>query len=104
MMKGYRWTGERIARLGFLVGLGWDSKRIAADPIIKSAQNNVYRQVHRFGLSFLAADMMSPLIKSVHFELAAAKRGLTQEALGRLLLVQIAAEPTLIDNILDDGK
>jgi hypothetical protein len=28
-----RWTGERIARLGFLLGLGWDAKRIAQDPI-----------------------------------------------------------------------
>jgi hypothetical protein len=24
-----RWTGERIARLGFLLGLGWDAKRPA---------------------------------------------------------------------------
>ena len=39
-----RWTGERIARLGFLLGLGWDAKRIAEDPIISSTPNNVHRQ------------------------------------------------------------
>ena len=31
-----RWTGERIARRGFRLGLGWDAKRIAEDPIIAS--------------------------------------------------------------------
>ena len=49
------WTGERIARLGFLLGLGWDAKRIAEDPIIASTPNNVHRQVQRFGLGFRAA-------------------------------------------------
>jgi len=50
-----RWTGERIARLGFLLGLGWDAKRIAEDPIISSTPNNVHRQAQRFGLAFRAA-------------------------------------------------
>src|SRR5919197_2630100 len=50
-----RWTGERIARLGFLLGLGWDAKRIAEDPIIASTPNNVHRQAQRVGLAFRAA-------------------------------------------------
>jgi hypothetical protein len=37
------WTGERIAR-GFFLGLGWDAKRVAEDPIIASTPNNVFRQ------------------------------------------------------------
>ena len=45
-----RWTGERIARLGFLLGLGWDAKRIAEDPIISSTPNNVHRQAQRLSL------------------------------------------------------
>jgi hypothetical protein len=49
------WTGERIGRLGFLLGLGWDAKRVAEDPIIASTQNNVHRQAQRFGLGFRAA-------------------------------------------------
>lgn len=38
-----------------------------------------------------------------HFEAAAAKRSLTREAMIRLLLLEIAADPSLLDNILDDG-
>jgi hypothetical protein len=26
-----RWTGERIARLGFLLGMGWDARRLDAE-------------------------------------------------------------------------
>ena len=40
---------------GFLLGLGWDAKRIANDPIIASTPNNVHRQAQRFGLAFRAA-------------------------------------------------
>ena len=45
------WTGERIARLGFLAGQGWSAKKIALDPLICSTANNVYRQAHRFGIA-----------------------------------------------------
>ena len=100
------WTGERIARLGFLMGLGWDAVRIARDPIIASTHNNVHQQAMRYGLAFRTAAAMSwplPLEAAIRFEAAAAKRGLTREALIRLLLLEIAADPNLIDNILDDG-
>jgi hypothetical protein len=102
-----RWTGERIARLGFLLGLGWDAKRIAEDPIIASTPNNVHRQAQRFGLAFRAAAAAVPLRltpeAAQHFDAAGAKRGLTREAVIRLLLLEVAAEPNLIENILDDG-
>ncbi len=102
-----RWTGERIARLGFLLGLGWDAKRIAEDPIIASTQNNVHRQAQRFGLGFRAAaaamSLQLPPDAASHFETAALKRGLTRDAMIRNLLVEVAADPNLLDNILDDG-
>ena len=102
-----RWTGERIARLGFLLGLGWDAKHIAEDPIINSTPNNVHRQAQRFGLAFRAAAaamwLRLPPDASSRFELAAEKRSMTREAMIRLLLLQVASEPHLIDNILDDG-
>ena len=102
-----RWTGERIARLGFLLGLGWDAKRIAEDPIIGSTPNNVHRQAQRFGLAFRAAaaamSLRLPPDAATPFEQAAAKRGLTREAMIRLLLLEVASDPNLIDNILDDG-
>ncbi|HUZ90621.1 MAG TPA: hypothetical protein VMU78_01770 [Methylocella sp.] len=102
-----RWTGERIARLGFLLGLGWDAKRIAEDPIIASTPNNVHRQAQRFGLAFRAAaaamSLRLPADATSRFEEAAAKRSLTREAMVKLLLLEVASDPHLIDNILDDG-
>ncbi|MCI0468084.1 MAG: hypothetical protein L0Y57_13980 [Beijerinckiaceae bacterium] len=102
-----RWTGERIARLGFLLGMGWDAKRIAEDPIISSTPNNVHRQAQRFGLAFRAAAAAIPLRLSgeaaSHFDGAASKRGLTRDGIIRLLLLEVASEPSLLDNILDDG-
>jgi hypothetical protein len=56
-----RWVDERIARLGFLVGAGWDAKRIAGDPIIATTPKNVHRNVERFGLAFRAADALAAL-------------------------------------------
>lgn len=38
-----------------------------------------------------------------HFEVAATKRGIDSENLIRLLLLEIAGDPNLLDNILDDG-
>ena len=101
------WTGCRIARLGFLVGLGWDAKRIAEDPTIASTPNNVHRQAQRFGLAFRAAAAAMPLRlppdTASHFEAAASKRSLTPEEMIRRLLLEVAGDPNLLDNILDDG-
>jgi hypothetical protein len=101
------WTGERIARLGFLLGLGWDAKRVAEDPIIASTPNNVHRQVQRFGLGFRAAaaalSLQLPPNATSHFEAAATKRGLSRDAMIHKLLLEVAADPSLLDNILDDG-
>jgi hypothetical protein len=101
------WTGERIARLGFLLGLGWDAKRVAEDPIIASTPNNVFRQAQRFGLGFRAAAaalaLQLPPDATSHFEAAASKRGLTGQAMIHNLLLEVAADPNLLDNILDDG-
>jgi hypothetical protein len=102
-----RWTGERIARLGFLLGMGWDAKRIAEDPLIGSTPNNVHRQAQRFGLAFRAAAaglaLRLPPEAAQLYDAAAGKRGLTREAMIRLLIVVVAGDPTLLDNILDDG-
>lgn len=102
-----RWTGERIARLGFLLGLGWDARRIAEDPLIASTPNNVHRQAQRFGLAFRAAAaalaLRLPPEAARLFDDAAARRSITRDAVIRLLLLVVAADPALIDNILDDG-
>lgn len=105
MNERHAWTRERIARLGFLVGLGWDAGRIAADPIIRTTPANVHRQIFNFRLSMRAARALTTHIPAElgdGFEAAADKRGLTREQLIGLLVAEIAGEPNLIDNILDD--
>jgi hypothetical protein len=100
------WTAERIARLGFLVGQGFAAKRIADDPLIASTPNNVHRQAQRFGLAFrdaLATAVRLPPETAANYDAAAQKRGVTREGLIKLLLTTAAAEPNLLDNILDDG-
>jgi hypothetical protein len=92
---------------GFSSVFGWEAKRIAEDPIICSTPNNVHREAQRFGLAFHAAaathSLRLPPEAATHFEEAAAKRSLTRESMIRLLLLEIAPDPNLLDNILDDG-
>ena len=98
-----RWSAPRVARLGFLVGQGWDAKRVADDPTIASTANNVHRQAHRFGLAFRdAAASRLPPDTTARFDEAAEKRGLTRDGLVRALLLAAGSDAALIDNILDD--
>ncbi len=100
-----RWSFERVARLGFLVGQGLDAKRVADDPMIASTSNNVHRQAQRFGLAFReAAGLRLPQEVIARFDAAAAKRGLSRDGLVRILLVAAGSDGSLIDNILDDGR
>lgn len=100
------WTTDRVARLGFLVGQGFAAKRIAEDPMIASTPNNVHRQAQRFGLAFRdskPALLRLPPDAETRYDAAAERRGVTREAVIRLLLLTAGAEPNLLDNILDDG-
>ncbi len=99
-----RWSFHRVARLGFLIGQGWDAKKVAGDPTIASTANNVHRQAQRFGLAFReAAGLKLPEETAVRLDAAASKRGLSREGVIRALLVTAGSEVGLIDNILDDG-
>lgn len=99
-----RWSFERVARLGFLVGQGLDARRVADDPMIASTANNVHRQAQRFGLAFReAAGLRLPPEVAARIDAAASKRGLSRDGLVRLLLVAAGSDGSLIDNILDDG-
>jgi hypothetical protein len=106
------WTERRVARLGFLVGLGWDGWEIANDkelfPDIAASKTNLYRQAGRFGLSFhKAAQLLKETkmseITTKPFDAAAIARGIPRSELIRRLMLEISCEPVLIDNILDDG-
>ncbi len=98
-----RWSAVRIARLGFLVGQGWDAKRVACDPVITSTPNNVHRQAQRFGLAFREVTAFRlPHEVTDRFDAAAGKRGLSRDGLIRSILVAAGSDAALIDNILDD--
>ncbi len=98
-----RWSASRVARLGFLVGQGWDAKRVAGDPTIASTPNNVHRQAQRFGLAFReATGLRLPSEVGERIDQAAARRGLTREGLIRSLVLAAGSDAALLDNILDD--
>ena len=97
------WSGARLARFGFLVGLGWDSRAIAEDPQIGSTPTNVRVQARRFGLTLRGATgFRLPYSVLGRYEAAAARRGLSRDDLLHLILINAGAEDALIDNILDD--
>lgn len=112
-LRQRQWTPERIARLRALADLGWRPERIARDPlIIPASAESVGRQARRLHISFRkipvaktskAAAVAVPSKAYTHFGVAAAKRGLSREALAHRLLMEIASDPNLIANILDDG-
>ena len=98
------WTGDRIAKLGYLVGAGLDARRIAAHPKISTTSNNVYRTAQRFGLRFsevAKSFQIAPAIATV-LEAEAAARGYTLDTVLAKLLSTCAAEPHLIWNVIDD--
>lgn len=97
------WTRDRVARLGFLVGLGLDVEGIADDPGVHTTPGNVRRQANRFGLALrAAADRRLPPNICDRLDAAATQRGLSREALIRALVVVAGSDPSLLDNILDD--
>ncbi len=92
------WTGERIARLGFLAGLGWTAKKIADDPLIRSTSNNVYRQAARFGIALSDGpqgqiSVRLPIANMAVVDRAAATAGITRDAYVRRWMIAATAEP-----------
>lgn len=97
------WTRDRVARLGFLVGLGLDAEGIAHDPSVDTTPGNVRRQANRFGLALrdTAGRRMPPEICG-RLDEAARRRGLNREDLIRTLVLVAASDTSLLNNILDD--
>lgn len=98
-------NGGEDCEAGLSGGQGFAAKRIADDPLIASTPNNVHRQAQRFGLAFrdaLATAVRLPAEAAARYDAAAEKRGVTRESLIKLLVMTAAAEPNLLDNILDD--
>ncbi len=110
-----KWTPERVARLKNLIELGLRPEVIAKDPLINTTAESVSRKARRLRIAFAPSDRpaFSTIANDaaakasskayIHFDAAARKRGLSRVALARRLLREIAADPVLIENVLDDG-
>lgn len=99
------WNSKRIARLGLLVGLGWDARRISEDPIIDSTPNTVHQRIHKLELSMREGQSFEMTMEAQRrFDTAASKRGLTRDALVKRLVHELANDPCLLNNVLDDQE
>ena len=99
-----KWSERRVARLGFLVGLGWDAARIARDPTVRCETGEVHRQVAALGLTMRETVSGTPYNldgkRMAFFEASARRRRLPTEALLRKILEGVDEERA-IDLILD---
>lgn len=98
------WTNDRIARLGYLCGIGWDTEATAIS--IGTSPGNIRRQASLCGLSFRSRDalLIIEVPKQEHsfFSNAARKRNITRDELIAHMLNIIATDKNLLDNIMDD--
>jgi hypothetical protein len=100
------WAASRLARFGFLIGIGWNAKQVAEDPVVATTPSNAHAKASRLGLSFRTAaaqreglNLAGPRL--AYFDAAARRRGLSREGLLHRLL-NVVADERMIDNILDD--
>ena len=104
-VKGHdrAWSPARVARLGFLVGLGWSAPDVGRDPLVGASSQAVRAQARRLGLGFRdAAGFRLPHAILGRLAEAADRRGLERGALIHRLLMNAGSDDDLIDNILDD--
>lgn len=104
-----RWPKPRVARMAFLVGRGEDAVKVAKDPLVQSTPATVHDYVRRMGLAFadvprgrVCLDL--PVKAMAVIEMAAKRRQQTPEAFLKSVAIVCADDPTLFDNVLDDGK
>jgi len=97
-----KWTEDRIATLGYMVGAGRSPEMIAEE--MGTTAGNVYRQVARFGLTFRSAPSLSMSPRTyATFRDAAVKRGIDTATLVNRVLRLMGEDRTLLVNVIDDG-
>jgi hypothetical protein len=100
------WNERRIARFGFLVGRGLQAEAVAQELPACSAAT-VYKHARIFGISFREAERRICLRLSLSslapLRPAAEARGCSVEELAARMLKVIAADPSLVNPVLDDG-
>ena len=96
-----KWTEDRIAQLGYLIGTGRGVETIAEE--MGTTSGNVYERARHFGLSFRTApgiSMSTHTYKAVGA--AAHRRGQDTATIVNKVLRILGDDPTLLENVLDD--
>ncbi len=80
------WTRDRLIRFVQLVTLGHTAKGIAADPQIRTTENNVYQRAHEFGLSLASRPhgqviLRLPADVLAFYDAAGVREGLSRDAM-----------------------
>ena len=106
-MPRTRWPAARLARAAFLCGKGHTSERVAADALIDSTGHAVRQNLAKVGLvasECAETDALVAVPSETLAELSRMRRkpGETVEGMLRRLLGILAADPTLLANVLDD--
>lgn len=102
------WPPKRLARFGYLVGIGMGSLEIAEE--LGLSQERVWKAAERMGLKLhpkregtVEAHVSVPFKVREHIDKCAKARGLGRSEFLRLLLHSIAEDGTdFIDNLIDD--
>lgn len=97
MGRPRKWDDERSARLGMLIGAGWECQRIAAD--MQISETTVRTKASRLGLRF---GDIAKLTNGDAFQLAAMKRRRRREDVVADVLRILDTDKNLVENILDD--
>jgi hypothetical protein len=89
--------------------MGWTFAEIASDPFVKSTSHAVRMHLTRFGISIKEVARGSIRFNlcresTAGIEDAAARRGVTPSELMRLVGDILGKDPSLLENVLDDGK
>ena len=97
------WTRERIIRFVQLATEGHQAKAIAADPMLRTSENNVYQRAHEFGISLARrphgqVSVRLPSDVLAFYDVEAGRVRLTRDALiaRRLIKGARGAEPTAL--------
>ena len=98
-----KWTPERAALLDGLLDDGWTHKMIAGHPSIESTPAAVALFISRRGKPRESRSAFMPAGVLNLMRPAAKARSMTRVEVATSILRVLGADPSLLDNVLDDG-
>jgi hypothetical protein len=90
------WSGERIARLAYLVGCGKSANEISFDPLVRATPNAIYKMMGRLNLRFRevqrAVTVQLGPAEFAALEAEASKRRMTPDSLAARVVATCASD------------